>query len=203
MGSKVSLYPPTSGAYVEGTRLRAVKVPKEIHDSYVKLYNAAARLTHSMDTILDHEEHKRVLAMGEAKGLQMPVAQDFRAQNEKMKAILNDFSPYDINGLINNDKGRIVSVLIPFEAAVGFHYTALESARMIALALKSFYNRDYQTCFRVLKEEGNPYQGPISYDKVSKTWHVLLAACEAHEVHAPVHKLPANWLQCSPGMRRP
>ena len=203
MGSKVSLYPPTSGAYVEGTRLRAVKVPKPIYDSYVKLYNAAAMMTHSMDTILDHQEHQRVLKMGEAKGLQMPVAQDFRVLNERMKAVLNGFGTDDIHSLVLDKKGKIVSVFIPFNTAIGFHHTALESARMIALTLESFYNRDYQACFRQMKEEGAPYKGPISFDKVSRTWHVLLAACEAHEIHAPAQKLPSNWLQCSPSVSRP
>ena len=199
MVSEYSLYPVTNTAeFPSGVRLRTVTVPKQIYDSYVRLYNSAALLSYSLDTVLNHKDHQNVMNMGTAMGLCMPVERDFRAQNDTLKQCLNAFGTDEIDSLIFDKKGSVVAVRLPFNTAAGFHHTAIGAARIISMTMNSFYNRDYQSCFKQLKEDGKPYQGPVSFKKVSETWRVLLATCAAQKEHAPEEKLPANWIECSP-----
>lgn len=200
MAGQFSLYPATNNRPAPaGARLRTVTVPKPVYDSYVGLYNSAALLTHGMEQVIRHKEHQDLMDMGTAMGLRMPIERDFQAQTDALKACLNSFGVDEVDSLIFDERGGIRALRLPFHTAVGFHKTAVESARLIAMAMNSFYNRDYQSCFAQMKRDGRPYAGPVSFKKVSHTWHVLLATCVAQDRYAPKdERLPVNWTACTP-----
>ena len=173
------------------TRIRRVKVHRDIYNAYVELYRSACIMTQKMDEVLDHFEHQRLISTGTQMGYRMPDVEAVAARNAIIKIYLDGLNPY--HGVYEHDG----MVEFPARTASQMHLVARHSAMMIADVVNNINQSDYMLWIRNLKKVGGAYQGPTSLQEVFNVWMNLAVSHAQERRHVPEQgrRLPENWIR--------
>lgn len=180
-----------SSSWDPATRIRRVKIHRDVFNAYVEVYRSACIMTQKMDEVLDHFEHQRLINTGVQMGYRMPNVEAVAARNAIIKIYLDGLDPfhqaYERDGVIE----------FPARTASQMHLVARHSTMMIADVVNNINQSDYMLWIRNLKKMGGAYQGPTSLQEVFNVW-MNLAVSNAQECrHVPeqARRLPENWIR--------
>jgi hypothetical protein len=170
-------------------RIRRVKVHGAVFGAYVDLYNTATIMARKMDEVLDHYEHKTLIASGLDQGYRMPDVEAVRARNNVIKIYLDGLNPYH-DAVLQGDL-----VEFPARTARQLQLVAHHSTLMIEDVVNNIQKSDYMLWIRNLKLGGGAYMGPTSLQEVFNLWMGLVVASKREQNHLPEkgRRLPANW----------
>ena len=173
------------------TRIRRVKVHRDIFNAYADLHRSATIMTQKMDEVLDHFEHQRLIETGLKMGYRMPDVEAVAARNAIIKSYLEGLHPYR-DTVMRNDM-----VEFPATTARQLHLVARHSSMMIAEVINNITQSDYMLGIRKLKQGGGAYQGPTSLQEVFNVWGSLIASTTYERRHVPDERrrLPENWIR--------
>lgn len=170
------------------TRIRRVRVHREIFNSYAQMQRTAMIMTQKMDEVLDHPEHKDLILTGLAMGYKMPSVEMVNARNVIIKTYLDGLDPHQ--GVV--ERNNIVE--FPATTALQFYLVAHHSAMMIEDVVNNIAQSDYMLWIRKKKQGGGAYLGPTSLQEVFNVWCSLVNNAAYERRHVPVERrLPQDW----------
>lgn len=169
----------SSSGWGPGTRIRCIRMHREVFNAYVEVYHSACIMAEKMDEVLEHYEHQRLISTGVLHGYKMPNVEAVSARNSILKLYLEGLDLY------RDAHERNGAIEIPAKTARQMHMVARQADLIFADVINNINGSDYMLWIRNLKKMGGAYQGPTSLQEVFNLWVAVINTSLYVKKHVP------------------
>lgn len=174
-GSPFTPNPALPGTTVPGGRIRHVRIPADLYDSFLRLYRRSLQLANQMERTLDDGEHILYMEEGREQLKNLPDDRIFRDEIAAYKSFLKEFDPFRAVHLPSGN------VQISTQTARSFVHMAHYTGYIVETAFNGVFHTQYLDGFTDLKKLGIAYAGPSALQETMNAYTGLF------HIHGKVH----------------
>jgi hypothetical protein len=176
-------------------RVKKVYISPLLYQYLRNMHREALALLDSLDTAIDHEEHRQMFEKGLRNGYILPDIADFRRRMDEFRQHLDSYNPRGGRSILAPGDDGVMKdyVVLPQELAANLLRTAIRSTEFTGHFISQMKISEYFPWLREIKAAGEPYMGPNSLGEMCSLYFTLQLAESALKKHGALDRLPANW----------